>query len=76
MRKLLDPHIVIDFLAELDNYKNFKKSYPDPDLKKKKLGFAFFNFSRRAARDTDRMEIRKYYGPTDGPTDQRTDRHG
>ena len=27
----------------------------------KKLGFAFFNFSRRAARDTDRMEIQKYH---------------
>ena len=58
--QVVGPNIVIHFLAELDNYKNFKKSYPDPDLKKK-LGFAFFNFSRRAARDTDRMEIQKYH---------------
>ena len=36
------------------------------------MGSPLFNFSRRATRDADIMEIQKYHGRTDGPTDGRT----
>ena len=36
------------------------------------MGFSLFNFSRRATRDADRLEIRKCDGPTDGRTDRLT----
>ena len=36
-------------------------------------GYAFFDFSRRATRDADRMEIQKYHGRTNGRNSGRTD---
>ena len=36
------------------------------------MGSSLFNFSRRATRDADIMEIQKYHGRTNGPTDGRT----
>ena len=47
----------------------FQEIPPRPKIeKKKKLESAFFNFSRKATRDADRMEIQKCNQRTDGLT--------
>ena len=52
------------FLAELVNLKKNQEILLKLKIGKQ-LGSAFFNFSRRATIDADRMEIRQYHGPTD-----------
>ena len=48
-------------LREVVKKEQFQEILPRPKIEKQ-LGSSLFNFSRRATRDTDRMEIRKYYG--------------